>query len=126
MSSVIATVNTDVVVLPCAAHLVRLHEIYSLLVEKLSAKPVAAKLYEGNVLQFSELESIQQCELEDEAVKMLVKILLQDTTGANYEKFLNSLCETNQQHIFLWLKDKGMVLSFVISLLHYDPLLSVR
>lgn len=107
MSSVIATVNTHVVVLPCAAHLVRMHEVYPQLVEKLSAQPVAAKLYQGKVLTLSELESIQNNKQPDKAAKKLVKKLLQDTTGAYYEQFLDSLCETNQQHIFLWLKYEG-------------------
>jgi hypothetical protein len=82
-------------------------DLYEQLTEKLVAKPVAAVMYQGDVLSMKELESIQNCNSCDAASKLLNCLLQQPVVGM-VECFMEALKSTNQHHIFLWISFSGI------------------
>jgi Caspase recruitment domain len=97
-----------------AVRLTRLKQLYKPMSEKLSAKPVAARLFQDNVLSLAELEKVQCSHTPTEAAEHLIGQLLSKRSDVSYNCFLDALEATDQGHIVLWLTYDGMV-----QLVHY-------
>src|SRR5664279_2822192 len=88
-------------------HTSRIRELYKPLTEKLVAKTVAAVMYQKDALSLSELESIQLQRTPSESAESLLNIILAQLEHCVYNCFMETLKETNQQHIFMWISDPG-------------------
>jgi hypothetical protein len=76
---------------------------------KLSAKSVAAELFQIDVLSLGELQKVQFSQTPVEAAEYLLTRLLAIQNPVEYNCFLNALKATNQEHIYLWLTYDGML-----------------
>jgi Caspase recruitment domain len=91
------------------ARLKRLQQLHQPMIEKLSAKPVAAMLFQNDVLTLRELEKVQCSATPCEAAEYLIDRLLIKGNDVSYNRFLAALGATNQGHILLWLTHDGMI-----------------
>jgi Caspase recruitment domain len=93
-----------------SVRLTRLQQLYKPMSEKLSAKPVAARLFQDDVLSLAELEKVQCSHTPTEAAEHLIRQLLSKRSDHSYRCFLTALGATDQGHIVLWLNNDGRVL----------------
>lgn len=77
------------------------------MVEKLLAKSVAAKLFQDDILSFTELQLVQFSRTPAEAAENLLDRLLLKQNKVGYDRFLEALKNTNQEHLFMWLTYNG-------------------
>jgi hypothetical protein len=102
----------------CAAYsagfLTRLQQLYQPMTEKLSAKPVAAVLYQSDLLSLADLQEVQNSPTPVKAAEHLLNRILNSCSAASYDCFLRALKAQNQEHIFLWLTYEGIATLIVI------------
>ena len=99
-----------------SGHVVRIRELYSELITKLSAKNVAAKMFSLCGLTLKELEKIQNSRSPSEAAELLLKILLKAPYEV-YECFTAALKETGQEDVYIWLAYKGNIRLYIMTFL---------
>jgi hypothetical protein len=90
------------------------------MIEKLSAKPVAAVLFQNDIISLAELQKVQCAQTAVDAAEYLLNRLLAMHSEVSYNGFLGALKATNQEHIFLWLTYDGMMVSCSVFIWRHD------
>ena len=99
------------------AHSQRLRQLRDTLAQKISARRVAARMYQSDVQPLSQkqLESIQNSSItETKAAERLLNIILDRANDKDiYECFLKALTACNQQFIVEYITHNGMFVIYV-------------
>jgi hypothetical protein len=90
-----------------AVFLKRLKEVYKTLTTKLTARSVAAVMFQNDAMTVKELESVQLCRTPTGAAETLLNFIFRVKDRNVIDCFMDSLIETNQQHIHSYLLYPG-------------------
>jgi len=95
-----------------AEHIVRLQKVSKEVLDIMSAKSVAAEMFQCEALTNDELETVQNSRTMYKANQALLSVLLKASREV-YECFLEALQDTNQTHVFLQIVCSGFFLKLL-------------
>ena len=90
-------------------HIIRVRQLQEVLIDKVYARGVGAKMFENSKISRRELESIQTAGNDTKSAEILLNIVLERSYDKDFnECFLKSLEDSDQQYLADCIRHTGM------------------